>query len=112
MAHGVRHLSSFYGPASLISLILEGTLRSSSREGFVTAKGIARDRRYDRLIPILEPSIHHHIPASHLEQLETHVHDLMMHLAGPLVSPPMIDCLPTYTFRRLKDMSFAFLNRA
>ena len=93
-----------------MSLTLEGTLKSSSREGFVTAKDIARDRRYDRLIPILEPSIHHHIPA--LEQLETHVHNLMMHLAGPLVGPPMIGCLPTYTFRRLKDMPFAFLHCA
>lgn len=96
MVHGVRCYLPPIHKAGLIPLLLEGTLKSSSREGSVTAKDIARDRGCHMLLPILEPLIHHDIPAHDLNRLETYVHELMIQLAGTWVSAPPTNFSLTY----------------
>lgn len=60
-------------------------MKTSEKEGSLTAKDIAARRGCQSLISLLEPSIHHHIAAERLVRLEARVHNLMRRLAGAQV---------------------------
>ena len=67
-------------------------MKAHQREDYRTARDVAIQRNNHRLVPILEPQIHHRISDNDLESIERHVHALMTDSAGAAVGNPVSHC--------------------
>ncbi|KAL9100497.1 MAG: hypothetical protein Q9163_004136 [Psora crenata] len=80
----------------LIDLGAWRTMKAQKRERFMTAREIAIQRSHHKLIPLLEPRIHHTIAPDVLEVLERRVHELMREMANDAVGPPRVIIATTF----------------